>query len=505
MKKMIIKRISGFFCIAFLAISCNNMVSQDKEKKQNYEPAWESLKKHQTPEWLRDGKFGIYTHWGVYAVHGMGPNGTWYAYHVYRNKNGWQRKDFEERFGKLSDGAGYKDLIPLFTAEKFDAEEWADLFAKSGAKFAGPVVEHHDGFAMWDTEYSEWNAAKMGPKRDVVGELEKAIKAREMKFVTAFHHAASWFYFPVWDEQYDCSDPEYSGLYGPIHERGVKPNKEFLDEWYGKIIEVIDNYDPDFLWFDFALDNIREDYIKNFVAYYYNKALERKKEVVITYKHHDLPSGVGVLDLELGQEPDLTHHDWITDSSVDDQGAWSYVKAAKFKPLNRLIDNLIDRISKNGYLLLNVGPKPDGTIPEEAKELLLGIGKWLKINGEAVYGTTAWTFPGEGPTSVRRSGDSMFNESDTLYTSRDIRFTVKADTLYAFVLDWPGEKAVIPSLGGKTNEFYGLYENEVKEISMLGDNKPLEWAFTEEGLVIEPPAEKPCEYAFVFKIVRTYR
>jgi alpha-L-fucosidase len=161
----------------------------------------------------------------------------------------------------------------------------------------------------------------MGLKRDVVGELERAIKSRNMKFVTAFHHAASWFFFPVWDNRYDCSNPEYSGLYGPIHKQDEEPNKEFLEEWHGKIIEVIDKYDPDYLWFDFALDIIREDYIKDFVTYYYNKAIERGKEVLITYKAHDLPPGVGMLDLELGQQPKLTHNEWITDSSVDDQGA----------------------------------------------------------------------------------------------------------------------------------------------------------------------------------------
>jgi len=470
------------------------------EKK--YEPTWESLKNNKIPQWLRDGKFGIYTHWGVYAVHGMGPNGTWYANAVYRNQNGWQRKHFEESYGPLTE-KGYKDLIPMFTAENFDADEWADLFKRSGARFAGPVAEHHDGFAMWDTKYSEWNAAKMGPKRDVVGELEKAIKSRNIKFVTAFHHAYSWNYFPVWDKRYDCSNPQYSGLYGPVHEKGAEPTKEFLDEWQGKILEVIDKYDPDFLWFDFALDIIREDYIKEFIAYYYNKALKNKKEVVVTYKHYDLVPEVGLVDLELGQEPELTHHEWITDSSVDDQGAWSYVKEAGFKPVNRLVDNLIDRVSKNGYLLLNVGPKPDGTIPDEAKKCLLGIGKWLEVNGEAIYGTSAWTFAGEGPTELERSKDAMFNEADIVYTSQDIRFTVKKDTLYAIALDWPGEEAVIYSLAGHKG-FNGLYRDEIKEITMLGDDKPLEWRLDNEALFIKTPEKRPCEHAFVFEIVRQY-
>ncbi|MCK5464614.1 MAG: alpha-L-fucosidase, partial [Bacteroidales bacterium] len=196
--------------ILLLAFGCQDVEGPESQAAlipKKFKKDWGSLKQHTTPQWLQDGKFGIYTHWGVYAVHAMGGNATWYSHNVYKNPDGWERKDFEKKYGKLSDGVGYKDLIPQFTAEKFDAEEWAELFARAGAKFAGPVAEHHDGFAMWDTRYSDWNAAEMGPKRDIVGELATAIKARDMKYVTAFHHAASWFFFPVWDERYDCSNP----------------------------------------------------------------------------------------------------------------------------------------------------------------------------------------------------------------------------------------------------------------------------------------------------------
>ena len=498
--------------IVLIMCSCqqaNGPDSMDPLNSKKFEPTWESLKRQQTPQWLQDGKFGIYTHWGVYAVHAMGNNATWYSERVYNREDSWERKDFEEKYGKLSDGVGYKDLIPMFTAEKFDADEWADLFEKAGAKFAGPVAEHHDGFAMWDTEFSDWNSAKMGPKRDIVGELETAIKAKDMKFVTAFHHAASWSFFPVWDDRYDCSNPEYSGLYGPIHEEGAEPTKEFIDEWYGKIIEVIDNYDPDFIWFDFAFDMIREDYRKKFVAYYYNKAIERGKEVLITYKGHDIPPGVAMLDLELGQQAELTYHEWITDSSVDDQGAWGFVAIAGYKSVNRLIDNLIDRVSKNGYLLLNVGPKADGTIPEEAEEKLLGMGEWLDVNGEAIYGTSAWTISGEGPTELGAGSrnDFMFNESDAVYTSEDIRFTVKGDVLYAIVLDWPAEECLIKTFADRSGRRFSqspLYKNEIRQITMLGDGEPLDWSLQEEGLLIKTPDEKPCDHAYVFKIERQY-
>ena len=158
---------------------------------QKYTADWQSLRRVQTPEWLQKGKFGIYTHWGPYAVHAYGSNTTWYSFALYLNPEGEEREHFEETFGKLTPEYGYKDLIPLFTADRFDADEWADLFQKAGARYAGPVAEHHDGFAMWDSKYSEWNAANMGPKRDIVGELEAAIKKRDMKYVTAFHHAAN--------------------------------------------------------------------------------------------------------------------------------------------------------------------------------------------------------------------------------------------------------------------------------------------------------------------------
>jgi alpha-L-fucosidase len=511
MKKSVISLFS-FILIGAFIFSCKPKVEKQTVK---YEPTWESLKNHKTPQWLRDAKFGIYTHWGIYCYTATRGNATWNSFAAYHEPESKAAQDFYKKFGKVTPEFGYKDLIPKFTAEKFDANEWAELFAKSGAKFAGPVAEHHDGFAMWDTKWSDWNAAKMGPKRDIVGELAKAIKAKDMKFVTAFHHAASWFFFPTWDKNTDAANPEYSGLYGPIHEQGAVPNKEFLDEWHGKIIEVIDNYDPDFIWFDFALDMIREDYVKDFVAYYYNKANERGKDVVISYKHHDLPPGVGLYDLELGQEPELTHYEWITDTSIDDQGAWGYIDGLRYKSIDRLVDNLVDRISKNGYLLMNIGPKWDGTIPEGAKNGLLGMGEWLKVNGEAIYGTTSWTKSGEGPTGVKigEEGDAMFNESEIVYTAKDIRFTVKGDNLYAIALAWPGDEVVIKSLVRSDDEEemwevpgYYIYPDEIASVTMLGDGKELEWTLDRtNGLKIKTPENKPCDHAYTFKIVRKHR
>jgi len=471
--------------------------------EQPYQPTWNSLKAWHSPQWLRDAKFGIYTHWGVYSVPAMGPNATWYANKAYWQPDSNERKYWEQTYGPL-EKFGYKDFIPMFTAEKFNAEEWADLFQKAGARFAGPVAEHHDGFAMWDTKYSEWNAAKMGPKRDVVGQLAAAIKKHGIKFVTAFHHAENWVYFPTFDTRYDCGDPRYSGLYGFIHEKNALPTKAFLDQWLGKINEVVDKYDPDLIWFDNGLEIITDAYKMDMLAYYYNRAAARKKEVVVTYKRHALPPGTGLLDLERGQEADLTYYEWITDSTVDNGKGWGYVKGLGFKTVDNLIDNLVDRVSKNGYLLLNVGPKPDGTIPDEAKELLLGMGKWLQVNGEAIYGTTPWVVAGEGPTRLTTRGD--FNEkNDMRYTGEDIRFTVKDNNLFATVLDWPGDKLLIKSLAPRVQSWTGwtgLYPSEIASVTMLGDGKELKWEVTKEGLSVEAPKTKPCDHAFVFKIAR---
>ena len=492
-------RLTLLLLVGSFLLGCQEeqLTKAGKSGVKKYEPTWESLREYkEVPKWLRDGKYGIYTHWGPYAVHAYGENTTWYSFAMYMDPQGEARKHFEKTFGKLTPEFGYKDLIPKFTAEKFNADEWAELFAKSGAKFAGPVAEHHDGFAMWDTKYSDWNAAKMGPKRDVVAEFEKAVRKRNMKFVTAFHHAANWFFFPVSDKRYDTGDPKYSGLYGQPHEPGEMRNQEFIDEWYDKIIEVIDNYSPDFIWFDFALDSIPEGYVKDFLAYYYNDAEAKGKEVVVTYKGNDLVPATGVRDLELGQESKITYHEWITDSTVDDRGAWGYANDLTFKTPDRLVDNLVDRVSKNGYLLLNVGPKADGTIPDGARKLLLEMGAWLDINGEAIYGTSPWLIAGEGPTNLGAATEIGFNEADTVYTKEDVRFTVKGDTLYATFLDWPGEEAIIKTLRLESEEEEDEDEDEDEDDddddapSLAGKTFTIErpdakytWKFKDQGRV----------------------
>lgn len=467
-----------------------------------YQSNWNILKTHPTPRWFQEAKFGIYTHWGVYSVPAHGPNATWYPYNMYRP--GTPQYDHHlQTYGPPSQ-FGYKDFIPRFTGSQFDPDKWAELFKQAGAQFAGPVGEHHDGFCMWNTRHSEWSAARMGPRRDVVGELERSIRRQGMRFMVALHHAENWWFYPHWRQDYDTSDPRYAGLYGEVHnldgEVGADffdqapPSRLFLETWQAKIRELIDHYQPDALWFDFGLRAIPEPYKQAMLAYYYNQSASSGREVAVMYKWHDLPPGMGVVDLELGRFDALTYHDWITDTTVDNGQGWGYLKDTPYKSPRTLVHYLVDNVSKNGALLLNVGPKPDGEIPEQAKELLLEMGQWLAINGEAIYGTTAWVSYGRGPTQMKKSGYFM-EEQEVEYTAQDIRFTVKGNALYVICLGWPEEPLLV-------EELRRCYPNEIRSVHMLGVEPALSWTLTPAGLQIIPPAHKPCQYAFVFKIER---
>jgi alpha-L-fucosidase len=482
--------------------------------EEKYKPTWNSLKKHRIPEWIDDAKFGIYYHWGIYSVPACGPNVSWYPFWMYR-KGSPQHEYHVKHYGDPSD-FGYKDFIPLFKAEKFNPDEWAKLFKDAGAKFAGPVAIHHDAFAMWDSKVTKWNAVNMGPKRDTVGEMEKAIRKRGMKFMVAFHHAANWFFFPQSDPKFDTSNPEYAGLYGIRYEgkytrHQVWPNKEFLDWWKAIVIEVIDNYKPDLIWWDFGLGRIHEKYKKEVLAYYFNRAEEWGKEVEILYKMNNIPPGFGVVDYEVGRASKLTYYKWITDTSVDfnaQSTAWGYAKEAGTKSPRTLVHNFVDRVAKHGYLVINVGPKADGTIPELHKEAILEMGNWLDINGEAIYGSTPWSIAEEGPTKLGEGG--MFSErGDRPYTPEDIRFTVKDNALYAIVLGWPyREKWTISTLRtswinavkSERNKYHLIQNEDIKSIKMLGLDTELQWSLDDNGLHIEVPNEKPCNYAITFKI-----
>ncbi|GGF36430.1 alpha-L-fucosidase [Echinicola rosea] len=484
--------------------------SDGKEQKASEEPRfeenWDSLKQYEVPEWFKDAKLGIFIHWGPYAVPAYGSE--WYPRLMYMDSVVWNPKGeivsekpseiydhHVENWGEL-DEFGYKDFIPMFTAENFDAKEWIDLFKKAGAKYIVPVAEHHDGFAMYQSSHTKWDAVEMGPKQDILGELVKEGREHGLKVGASSHFAFNWDYF---NKTGDAADQTFSDLYGRSHSPYVPADEQFLELWWKRTKEIIDNYQPDVLWFDFVLD--REEYRPyhpKLAAYYYNKGLDWGKEVVLQNKNfHDFesyPPGTNVLDLERGKMSDIHEYPWQTDTSIG-ANSWGYVSNWISKTPNTIVDDLIDIVSKNGCLLLNVGPKADGTIPEDQKEVLLAIGKWLDQNGEAIYGTTHWKTFGEGPTEVATGHHTEGKNKDL--TGKDFRFTQKDGNIYAIAMDWPDSgKAEIESFRAGSD----LLDQEIKEVTLLGHEGQLTWKQGEEHLLIDLPDTKPGDFAYVFKI-----
>jgi alpha-L-fucosidase len=465
-----------------------------------FQATWESLKQYTVPSWYEDAKFGIFIHWGVYSVPAFG--NEWYPRNMYRQDTA-EFKHHVATYGPQSQ-FGYKDFIPQFKAEQFDPDQWAELFKTAGARYVVPVAEHHDGFAMYDTALSQWCAAKMGPQRDIIGELAAAVRKQGLVFGLSSHRAEHWWFLNGGMQfDSDVRDPRYYDFYGPAMPSSEdwkskdwipRPDAKFLDDWLARICELVDQYQPQLVYFDWWIEQIVfQPYLQKFAAYYYNRGAERKQEVAINYKNDALPAGAAVFDVERGQLKNLRPHFWQTDTSIS-KNSWGYVQNQDYKTATDIVCNLVDVVSKNGTLLLNIGPRPDGTIPEPEEKVLLEIGKWLAINGEAIYGTRPWQVFGEGPTEI--SEGSFTDAKPVAFTGEDIRFTTKGDTLYAIALAWPGEQLIIKSLGTSSSRWNGA----VDSISLLGYEGQMEWSRDESGLTVQMPDHKPCEYAFVLKI-----
>ena len=445
------------------------------------------------PRWYVDGKFGIFIHWGVYSVPAF--SNEWYPRQMYREGS----DVFEHHRATWGDQRefGYKDFVPMFKAEGFDPGAWAELFRRSGAQFVVPVAEHHDGFAMYDTAFSRWKASEMGPHRDVVGELGEAVRAQGMAFGVSSHRAEHWFFFNGGVRfPSDVTDPASVDLYGPASREEMQPSRAFLDDWLVRCCEIVDKYRPELVWFDWWIEQPAfEPYLRRFAAYYYNRASEWGREVAINYKFDAFAPGTAVFDVERGQLATTRQEFWQTDTSVATT-SWSHVEPQQYKDVADIIRDLVDIVSKNGALLLNIGPKADGTIPDEEVRMLETIGRWLAANGEAIYGTRPWLIPGEGPTAVP---EGSFSDTDRApFTARDIRFTTALDAVYATVLGpVAGSEVRIRSFGSAA----GLVPGEIDQVRILGnENADVAWRREEDALVVSVPAGRAADLPIVFRI-----
>lgn len=455
-----------------------------------FQPTWESLKEnYRVPQWFVGAKFGLFMHWGIYAVPAY--HNEWYEKHMYATHREWHAANFGPH-----DKFGYKDFIPLFKAENFDPEAWAELFKKSGARFVIPTAQHHDNFALWDSAVTPYNAKKMGPKRDLIGDLSKALRARGLKFGLSNHGIENFQFInpapnlvaELKSKQADLYDPKWADFYN-VADRSDEACKRFLIDWYARNVELIDNYQPDMLWFDNGVDMRYLDPIKlHIAAYYYNRALSWGREVSIStkkaaYSPTDKNSETigSIIDFEkIGSRSPagIRTGVWQVDEPIG--STWGYTSKMRVAQPSSIISKLADTVSKNGTLLLNLSPKADGSIPAEQQAVLLEIGGWLEINGDAIYDTHSWVQFGEGDAKAPLS----------------VRFTVKNDVLFAILIgDWPSSDVTLTSLGAEAG-----VEGKIQSVTLLGDKTSVKFTRNATGLHLKLPAKPPCKHAYVLKI-----
>lgn len=467
---------------------------------------WISLSEWEVPQWYKDAKFGIFIHWGVYSVPAFGSE--WYPRQMYRLGTE-ENKHQLATYGPLT-SFGYKDFIPQFKAEHYDPESWARLFKDAGARYVVPVFEHHDGFQMYDSGLSDWTAAKMGPKRDLVGDLAKAVRAEGLHLGASSHRIEhDWFMDGGRNLSSDVNDPRYADFYGPAQMQMQDGGQDsasklaqdwtylspaYAEDWLARSAEIVQKYHPDFIFFDWWIGqpSVRP-YLARFAAYYYNESRKRGPVGIISYKYVDMQKHSGLLDIERGQLAAIRPEYWQTDTSVSNK-SWGYIKDDTFKTPIFIIDQLVDVVSKNGNLLMNIGPRPDGTIPDEVQAVLRSVGQWLKVNGEAIYGTRPWKVYGEGPTQVAAG---PFHDTDTeSYKAEDFRFTTKGSDLFAIELGWSDSgQIVIHALSPN-----GLADRHIRTVGMLGSDASLVYQLSADGLHIKLPPKPAGENAYVFRI-----
>lgn len=465
--------------------------------KGGYKPEWKSLSRHvPVPEWMRDAKFGIYCHWGVYTVPAYG--NEQYYYYMHRDSAsadflmGGHRRH-EAVWGPL-DKFGYHDFIPMFKGERFDADEWAELFQESGARFAGTVAEHHDGFSMWDSRHTPFCAAKMGPKRDIIGSLAKAVRSRGMKFFASLHHENNYTYVKV-KPGWAAYNPKYAKLYGCLMD-----HDEWLGMWLDKCNEVVDKYCPDIIYFDAWMDLIPEKLKLDFLSHYFNKADSLGREVIVTYKYEDFPRNICMLDHEMANPDKIDPEPWLCDYTISAgyHRSWGYVKGMQLSTHKDIIHKLIEVVSNNGQLLLNLSPRSDGTFPQDQKDVVANVGVWLWSYGESIYGTRPYVTSKE----VARG-----KTADAKADGYNVYYTKKGKTVYAIFTDYPGRENPVllaqltPANVAEACGMKGRPRIKAATLLSVKRNYTCDTTFGDDGLVLTLPrnARLPSDVAQVVR------
>jgi alpha-L-fucosidase len=488
MKKYWIMALSG---MAFSAYAAG--------KQQTYTPSHESIASYDVPAWYSEGKLGVFMHLSAFSVPAF--KSEWYASNMYyaddipNLRHPEYRKSFrahhEKTYGSLKE-FGYKNFIPMLKLEKFDADYYAELLKKSGAAYFAAPALHHDGFAMWDSQVIEWNAVQMGPKRDVVGELTEAMRKKGIKTGVSTHYGRHWKYY-TFRPEFDTWDPAYEGLYGKRRGDTDPPRPEDALKWERVMNELVDNYQPDYIFVDGGVCDARSEYKKDdyrdamyrVVARYYNKSVEWDKDVVLSWKRDAMEKGEAVYDSEGSLQDGIPDRPWQAHYTVN--GSWGYTGEKPGWPVDKLLRGFVDIISRNGNLLLNIGPRPDGSLDEGQEHVLLEIGRWMQINGEGITGSRPWITYGSGKLNSLAAGSADANRND----KDAIRYTQKDGALYAWFVTWPEDGKVMLPQAGAFNP---------KTITPLGGEGSLPFVQEGDSLVVELPATPFGRYVWGLKL-----
>jgi alpha-L-fucosidase len=468
----------------------------------------ESLRAYHVPDWFQDAKFGIWAHWGPQSA---AEYGDWYARNMYL-QGSRQYRYHVEHYGHPSK-FGFKDIIPTWKGEKFDPDYLMNLYKKAGAKYFMSMGVHHDNFDLWNSKHTRWNAVKMGPKKDIVGLFRKAALEHGLRFGVSDHLWISYKWFSVShgsDKQgplagvpYDGADPKYADLYHDTKEihTSLSWNEQGIPEtwkshWFARIKDLVDQYQPDLLYSDGHIPF--GEWGLNLVAHLYNQSASRHggdvQAVYTSKRREDSEAGICVFDVERGIVENIWPRPWQTDTCI---GGWHYDKEARYKSPKTVIDMLVDIVSRNGNLMLNFPLPNNGMLDAEELKILSAITAWMAVNGEAIYATRPWKVFGEGPATQRTSANEKFNENRRkALTAQDVRFTTRGRTLYAFVMGWPDEEAVIAPLAANGP----LTTGRINNVELLGFPGKVQWTRDETGLKAKLPAEKPCDHAFALRI-----